>query len=79
MSDLVKRLRSPRIGDCTHDGVMEEAADEIERLRDALDNIRHMHDGNPSLAMADVPQFIYARYIMSQMRKEARTALNEVK
>ena len=78
MTDLVKRLRDPR----EHRNVVHlnlEAADEIEKLRDALDNIIQMHDGNPSLVMADIPPLAYARHIMVQMRKEARTALKEVK
>ena len=33
MIDLIERLRNPTWADCTHDGIMEEAADEIERLQ----------------------------------------------
>lgn len=39
MADLVERLKNPTWANCTHDGVMEEAATELERLRDALSKI----------------------------------------
>lgn len=40
MTDIVKRLRDPVLVE-RNDGIRLEAADEVERLREALDNILH--------------------------------------
>ena len=42
MTDIVKRLRDPSKGSPRWAGTMSEAADEIERLREALRNIRDL-------------------------------------
>ena len=55
---------------------IHELVAENNRLREALDNITMMHDGNMSDAMAGMPEIDYARFVMSNMRKEARTALS---
>jgi len=44
-------------------------------LLEALAAISQMRDGNPSDAMADMPPLDYARHIMAEMRREARTAI----
>ena len=101
MNNLIKELRQGQTYSA-HEAVdatdlMEDAADEIERLtsdgirlraekktaykeigklREALDNITMMHDENMSDAMAGMPEIDYARFVMSNMRKEARTALS---
>lgn len=48
---------------------------EIKRLRESLEFISYMHDGNPPLVLADIPEIDYARRTISSMRSEARKAL----
>ena len=52
-------------------------ADEIERLRGELEALSYIHDGNPSLAMADMEPLDYARYMLAEVRDVARAALKE--
>jgi hypothetical protein len=49
----------------------------IAQLEEALSDIAQMHGDNPSMAMADMPEGDYQRYILSQARKTAREALKE--
>ena len=49
--------------------------DENKALREALQNIAAMHDGNPSDAMADLPIGEYRAVILAEMQKCAREAL----
>jgi hypothetical protein len=85
--DLVKRLRN----NCscnfesTPCGAEEEcrnafeAADRIEQLEAALREISYIHDGNPSPAMAGMPDVDYARFMLGEARRVARAALGEKK
>jgi hypothetical protein len=81
--DLVRRLREEIVvfGRPTirrnPDG--PEAANRIEELEAALRDISHMHDGNPSPAMADMPDVDYARFVLGEARRVARAALGEKK
>jgi hypothetical protein len=45
------------------------------RMADALEAISHIHDGNPSLVMADLPAVDYARHMLGEARATAREAL----
>jgi hypothetical protein len=85
MDDLVKRLRAwaepvtlgyevPAAGQ-----VLFDAADRIEQLEEALREISYIHDGNPSPAMAGMPDVDYARFVLGQARRVARAALGEKK
>jgi regulator of replication initiation timing len=49
------------------------------RLRDVLEMISNMHDSNPPLPLADMPELDYARRTLSTMRWEARAALSSPK
>jgi len=51
----------------------------IEQLEAALREISHIHDGNPSPAMAGMPDVDYARFILGEARRVARAALGEKK
>lgn len=53
----------------------EEMKAEIERLQSALRVIQLMHDGNPPLPLADMPEIDYARRTIRNMHAEARAAL----
>ena len=70
--DLVKRLRKNVM---CGDAVIEEAADRIEKLENALEALSHIHDGNPSDGYADVPELDYARHMLWEARQIARNAL----
>lgn len=48
---------------------------ENERLREALRVIQLMHDGNPPMALADIPEIDYARRTISNIHAHARAAL----
>jgi len=67
--DIVKRLRlgsfSPFSGEYIKDDDMDEAADEIERLRDALREIIE-HDGYPSPTGKDLPAAKIARKALGE-------------
>jgi hypothetical protein len=47
----------------------------IAGLEAALSDISQMHGDNPSIAMADMPDGDYQRYVLSQARRIARAAL----
>ena len=55
--------------------IATEQAVEIERLREALETLSNIHDGNPSDAMADTPPLDYARHMLWEARCIARKAL----
>jgi hypothetical protein len=59
--------------------ILEAIAAENAKLREALEALAHIHDGNPSDAMADTPPLEYARYMLWEVRKLARAALQEKK
>lgn len=53
-----------------------------EALADALnglDALSHIHDGNPSDAMADMPAVEYARHMLYEARQIAREAASEAR
>ena len=87
--DLVKRLRDGCVTG-NYEGLefiewsksnatMNEAADRIEQLEAALREISHIHDGNPSPAMAGMPDVDYARFVLGEARRVARAVLGEKK
>ena len=76
--DLVKRLRDKNCCDATKCNC-DEAASRIEQLEAALLEISHIHDGNPSPAMAGMPDLDYARFVLGEVRRTARAALGEKK
>ena len=47
----------------------------IAGLEAALSDISQMHGDNPSIAMADMPDGDYQRYVLSHARRIARLAL----
>jgi hypothetical protein len=47
----------------------------IAELEAALSDIAQMHGDNPSIAMADMPDGDYQRYVLSHARRIARAAL----
>jgi hypothetical protein len=47
----------------------------VAQLEAALSDIAQMHGDNPSLAMADMPDGDYQRYVLSHARRIARAAL----
>jgi hypothetical protein len=47
----------------------------IAELEAALSDIAQMHGDNPSIAMADMPDGDYQRYVLSHARRIARLAL----
>ena len=47
----------------------------ITQLREALETIRYMHDGNMPDALAGMSEVDYARRTISSMHREARAAL----
>ena len=47
------------------------------RLREALEIISNMHDGNPSDAMGNMPIADYRAVILAEARHVARAALKE--
>ena len=47
----------------------------IAELEAALSDIAQMHGDNPSLAMADMPDGDYQKYVLSHARRIARAAL----
>jgi hypothetical protein len=51
----------------------------IEQLEAALRDVSHIHDGNPSPAMAGMPDVDYARLVLGETRRVARAALGEKK
>jgi hypothetical protein len=51
----------------------------IRELVAALELITQMHDGNPPLPLADMPEVDYARRTISNIRYEARQALDKAK
>jgi hypothetical protein len=51
----------------------------IETLTEALQAIASMHDGNPPLPLADMPEIDYARRTISTIHREARTAIAAAK
>jgi hypothetical protein len=59
--------------------VLEDRSDvtkkQNEVMRDVLNILSHIHDSNPSNAMADVPDLEYARHMLGQARCVARAAL----
>jgi len=85
--DLVKRLRDfeqwirePASENFTlKSDLFDEAAERIEQLEAALREISYIHDGNPSPAMAGMPDVDYARFVLGQARQVARAALGEKK
>ena len=46
-----------------------------QKMRDALEGLRYVHDSNPSDAMADTPPLAYARHILMEVRRAAKDAL----
>lgn len=56
---------------------VDSLREEIERLRWALERISMMHDGNPPMPLADMPELDYARRTLGNMRAEARDALKQ--
>ena len=76
--DLVKRLRD-LVNDDDTEMLAWQAADRIEQLEAALREISHIHDGNPSPAMAGMPDVDYARFVLGEARCVARAALGEKK
>jgi hypothetical protein len=48
-------------------------------LEAALREISYIHDGNPSPAMAGMPDVDYARFVLGEARRVARAALGEKK
>lgn len=62
--------------ECAARGI-EALEREVSRLRDALGTLSHIHDGNPSDAMADMPPLDYARHMLGEVRRFAREALAE--
>ena len=58
-------------------GVDLLAESENARLREALEIISNMHDGNPSDAMGNMPVADYRAVILAEARHVARAALKE--
>jgi len=54
---------------------LEEARERNAIMENALTNISMMHDGNPPITLADMPEIDYARRVISTMRLHARDAL----
>jgi len=46
-----------------------------QKMRDALEGLKFVHDTNPSDAMADIPPLDYARHILREVRRAAHDAL----
>jgi hypothetical protein len=55
--------------------IIEDQQKRIEQLEAALREISHIHDGNPSAAMAGMPDIDYARFVLGEARRVARAAL----
>jgi len=45
----------------------------------SLEGLHYVHDGNPSLALADIPELEYARHMLGEVRSEARRASKEAR
>ena len=57
----------------------EGISDLAMKYKEALREISHIHDDNPSLAMAGMPDVDYARFVLGEARRVARAALGEKK
>lgn len=52
--------------------------DTIKALTEALETLSHIHDGNPSDAMAGMSDLDYARHMLFEVRKFARETLSDL-
>ncbi len=84
MSDVVERLRDRGVcsiaqNSCRNDWACTEAADEIERLREALKAIAQPRHGHQALVEdgKEQPKHLYPYYagVTSQLQQIARAAL----
>lgn len=73
-AEALQLLRSPVSLPSLQEIAEKEAR--IERLEAALEAIICMHDGNPPLPLADLPEIDYARRTISNIHREARAALS---
>jgi hypothetical protein len=69
--DIPSLNRAPRI-EYTRTDISQARIAELEA---ALSDIAQMHGDNPSIAMADMPDGDYQRYVLSHARRIARLAL----
>ena len=46
-----------------------------QKMQDALEGLKYVHDSNPSDAMANTPPLDYARHILMEVRRAAHDAL----
>lgn len=59
--------------------IHDEAEAKLAKAENALFTLSHIHDGNPSDAMADILPLDYARNMLWEARNIARNTLAELK
>lgn len=70
-----KRAASSQARIAELEAALTDAADKLEGLSpDKLEGLSHIHDGNPSDALADIEPVEYARHMLGEARQMAREA-----
>jgi hypothetical protein len=72
---LLDRLREIQASEFTCDPAIAQAIERIKTMENVMETLSHIHDGNPSDAMADMPPLDYARHMLWEARRLAREAL----
>ena len=75
--DLVKWLRVHATGDDFSDDLMEQAANEIERLREALRNAYEVYAGSEGIPSPITASEAYLVYLLNEMVHIINDALKE--
>ena len=50
----------------------------LDVATNTIQGLRHIHDGNPSLAMADTPPLDYARHMLGEVRLTCKDAIGQI-